>query len=306
MKCAIHSDQHCIEACRGCGRLVCETCDVAYAGRHFCKSCVASVARPLQRFDPRPWSLRAIDLLFQRWYAVLALSVGLMALASAVITLEAVGSSYPHTFNYQMLQPGAVNTWYGSGLTFSKSTLSIWLQMSAWLVMLGVFMFAKRFSLRWMLTGVLLVVALGAYPFLRISGNPDLTEALRIQGPKSLSAAEFADIQYALQPDAALATLPPALFHDLELSPRACIQAVTVLPGMNGDRRGIECRVEVNSELNEIQRATLQSFYRHYATELVTGQTSSVYDGSNSAWSRYEAAWLARIHPPAMSTVKGF
>ncbi len=310
LKCAIHVDQPCVEACRGCGRLICDTCDVRYAGKHYCKACVATVARPLQRFDPRPlpWSSRAINLASKRWYALLPLASGLLVLFTALAALSAASQSCASQFNYDSPFYGGSSSSFSSGLVFSKATLSVWIQIGAALVLLGIYLYVRRFSLRWLMTGVIAVAALGAYPFLRISGNPELTEVLHVSGPRALTQTDVEHLKSLLQPQAAMRTLPLTMVRELELDRMNCVRSVDVSGAGNG--RGIDCHVEFSPDLKDEQRATLEAFYQQYAVELLCGKSTSICGApGRSHWARYAGQWQANLPPqnvPAAASGNSF
>jgi phage shock protein C len=45
MPCVVHPDRETVASCVVCGNLICEACDVAMAGKHYCRRCLAQAER---------------------------------------------------------------------------------------------------------------------------------------------------------------------------------------------------------------------------------------------------------------------
>jgi len=161
-------------------------------------------------------------------------------------------------------------------------------------ILSGIFLLVRRFSLRWLLLGVISLAALGAYPFIRIPGNPQNTEFIHVSGPRPLYETGLTRVRNLMQPAAALSTLPARMVKDLKLNLASCIRSVSVSD--DESYIGFDSQVEFAEDLDPSQRATLECFYRAYATEVIYGQVAgTTYVQADSKWPAYEQEWHALI-----------
>jgi hypothetical protein len=300
LNCAIHIDLKCIEACQGCGRLVCDVCDVPYAGKHYCKECVGTLATPLKqiRVTPKSRYSRTIDRLFERWYALLLLGGGLLLIATGFIFVEATSRIATSSFSYEFVQGVSNSSSYDVQVGLSKKTLSLWIQLGAIAAVAGAFLAAKRFSLRWLLVGVLTVATFAAYPFLRIQGAPERTHEMKVSASTPLTPEALTRLRALLEPAAAMHTLPPALLNELDLTPGQGIEQVEITTGRSGrPSRWTRCTLEFSEEITPAQRATLESFYEQYMSELICKNKPAFGGHGDSLWPKYQAQWASQSHP---------
>jgi hypothetical protein len=311
MNCAVHADRECTAACRCCGSLICQVCDVVCGGQHFCKKCIAlGDAIPVRLSFRRDKGRRApillgIDWLIKRWPALLALSVGLVTLSSALLCMSINDAA--SGFSYQYSSNGfstSHSSW--SGIPISRMALSIWMQAGALLVVGAILMLVRRFGLRWLMAAVLVVGLTGAIPFAFIDGEPHLTQVISVNTPNPLNKSDTRRLQSCLEPQNALKTLPQALLDEIKLKPGEAVMRVKATRESDGYE--VRLKIEYQDSLDDRQRATLEEFYQVYATTLALelgdplntisrNQVSPVTSSTDSVWPQYESEWKARHTP---------
>jgi hypothetical protein len=296
MNCAIHPEQSCTQACSGCGTLLCESCDVVYLGRHYCKGCIERSALRLPTRAPRVGSRisRLIDRLMSRWYSIPLLFMGLLLVAAGLLSTEALSNSPVSLFEYRNDANGmSVNSQsFHLGILMSRSGLSIMVQIGAAMLAAGSFLVAKRFSLRWLLLAVVGIALLSSYPFMRLDHNPYLTHNIHIIGAAAVSRDKLTELVAALEPRAAMATLPQGLLDELSLKPGDGIERADV--SANGAQ--LNCVLQFRDTASADQRTALEQFYEAYAIYLICHQRQYAFHAHSVSWEKYKAAWEAE-HP---------
>src|SRR5579862_9167119 len=152
MHCATHSDRECTAACRSCGNLICESCDVFCAGRHFCKKCVAlGEAFTIRGRFPRAKSmskrapiLLGVDWVFKRWPALLLMLLGTVTLSSALICVAMTGDAASNFIYHASANNfgSSYSSW--SGVPISRMAMSIWMQAGAALLAGSLLLLVRR------------------------------------------------------------------------------------------------------------------------------------------------------------------
>lgn len=174
-----------------------------------------------------------------------------------------------------------------SGGSIARSTISIVIQIGAAAMLLGAYLIAKRFSLRWMIAGVLGVALLSSYPFIRLDGTENSTHSIRVISPTMLTESRVTGIRAALQPAMAMETLPKAFLDELNLKPGEGVPRVRV--SQNGGE--IKCDVVFAETVSEDQRRALENFYEEYAILLVCRKLPNGLWSAPSPWQAHQTQW---------------
>jgi hypothetical protein len=225
-----------------------------------------------------------------RWYSVPLLFLGVILIFAGVLTTEGLRSSPPSVFEYQYSPQGTsmkeMN--FDAGIPMTRSALSILIQAGAASLLAGIFLFTKRFSLRWLLLGILAIALVSSYPFMRLDGNPSAMHVIRITRPTPVSADELAHVRRSLQPKNAGATLPR--FQD-EYGANLGVERVNVTANDNE----ICCALYFKETYDPEGRAVVERFFEEYATQLVCHVRPAMVRSPATRWeSEIKAIWEAK------------
>ncbi|HYF49858.1 MAG TPA: hypothetical protein VEJ63_10655 [Planctomycetota bacterium] len=196
---------------------------------------------------------------------------------------------------------------------FAREMMSIILMVLALIAAAGILLALGRFSLRTNVIAVLFIAAFGAFPILWFSAERSSTSRMLMVTRTDLPDEKLAEITAALQPDAALATLPQECLDALALEPENRVQRVTVSRARSASgKAAFSICVVFQGNLDNWKKAAQLEFYQTYGGVLAmeaTGlrgdalsQSISMQNGvmqgsfgrsNNDFWAQHRQRWMA-------------
>jgi hypothetical protein len=202
----------------------------------------------------------------------------------------------------------------GNGSTFSQlsmsqpmfqpGTLKAWFFVASVVMLAGVFVASKRFTLKGMLVGAVACGGLNLIPAGRAQRTSAPVVTMDVTLPKGLESARLSRINAALQPARAMATLPPETIKSLGIATETAVTYVNVTFQYN---RMSRMTVSLSPELPAAQQRLLMQFFAEYFEMLVheeaKAQGIAITPGGMvsgmtlpmSDWPNWRAAWLAKL-----------
>jgi hypothetical protein len=149
-----------------------------------------------------------------------------------------------------------------NGRKLDRGIASVGVLLGTAVAALGLFLGAVQYSLRALVLATLIAGALATLPHnLLAPGATTLRSTVTFQD--RFTSEQLADMRLALQPRAAVETLPPGLRKELGLAPE-CIARARVDATAGREAPGATLTVTFAPQLTEMQENTLIEFYAHY------------------------------------------